>query len=166
MAELKDLVSKVKFFRNAYRVNVHPDEEVRIDKNGCKWLKRGPLSVTVREGPILEHVQKIFPDVNAVCLNKKRANSPPMQRHKDRKNQLRESHICIWGDYPEDEGALVLEPSDAPPERITEREKWHSRGFSEITHYVESHSSGTRWSAIAFKGKPVRLSCQSQKRSQ
>ncbi len=83
-----------------------------------------------------------------------------MARHKDAKNQLRESHLCMWGDYPEGEGALVLEPDDGPAERITERRKWHTRAFSEITHHVEPHSSGVRYSAIAFKGRPVRMACQ------
>ena len=56
-----------------------------------------------------------------------------------------------------------MEPDDGSVERITERKKWHSRAFSEIVHHVEPHSQGTRWSAICFKVKPVRLSCQFQK---
>ena len=76
---------------------------------------------------------------------------------------MRESHICIWGDFPEGEGALVLEPDDGPEERITEREKWHTRAFSDIAHYVEPHSQGTRYSAVVFKGRPVRMSSQFQK---
>jgi hypothetical protein len=163
MDEFIALAEKVQIIRNNYRVNVHQDQPIRIDKNGGKWLKRGPMSVTVREGPLLEHAQKWFPDCNAVCLNRKRHTSPPMCRHRDGKNQLRESHICIWGDYPEGEGALVLEPDDGPVERITERGQWHTRAFSEILHHVEPHSSGTRFSAIAFKGKPVRLSSQFKK---
>ncbi len=51
------LAEKVKFVRNAYRVDVHPNQEVRIDKNGCKWLRRGPMSVTVRDGPLLAKAQ-------------------------------------------------------------------------------------------------------------
>ena len=163
MDEFIALAQRTKFFRNAYRVNVHPDQEVRIDKNGCKWLRRGPMSVTVRDGPLLAKAQEWFPECNAVCLNRKRATSPPMGRHKDGKNLERLSHICIWGDFPEGEGTLVLEPDDGSVERITEREKWHSRAFSEIVHYVEPHSQGTRWSAICFKGKPVRLASQYQK---
>ena len=79
------LAEQTKFFRNAYRVNVHPDQEVRIDKNGCKWLRRGPMSVTVREGPLLAKAQEWFPECNAVTVNRKRATSPPMARHKDGK---------------------------------------------------------------------------------
>ena len=80
------LVGKVKFSRNDYRMNVHPGAELRINKNGGKWLKRGPMSVTIREGPILEKAQQWFPECNAVCLNRKRHTSPPMGRHKDGKN--------------------------------------------------------------------------------
>ena len=144
MDEFIALAEKTRLFRNAYRVNVHPDQEVRLDRNGHKWLRRGPFSVTVREGPLLAKAQEWFPECNAVCLNRKRATSPPMSRHKDGKNLERLSHICIWGDYPEGEGALVLEPDDGSVERITERKAWHSRAFSEILHHVEPHTSGTR----------------------
>ena len=163
MDEFIALAQQVKFVRNSYRVNVHPDEEVRIDRNGCKWLRRGPFSVTVRDGPLLAKAQEWFPECNAVTVNRKRATSPPMARHKDGKTQLRESHICIWGDFPEGEGTLVLEPDEGPEERITEREKWHTRAFSDIAHYVEPHSQGTRYSAVAFKGRSVRMSSQFQK---
>ena len=165
MDEFIALAERVKFFRNAYRCNVVEDvpENFRYDKNGQRWAKPGPMSVTIREGPLLAKAQEWFPDCNAVCLNRKRATSPPMARHKDGKNLERESHICIWGDYPEGEGALILEPDDGTVERITERKKWHSRAVSEIVHHVEPHSSGTRYSAICFKGKPVRMSTQFQK---
>ena len=162
MDEFCSLAEQVKMYRNSYRVNVHPGEELRIDVNGGKWLKKGPFSVTVREGPLVEKMQEWFPDCNAVCVNRKRATSPPMGRHKDGKNQLRESHICIWGDHPEGEGTLVLETDDGE-ERLTERRKWHTRAYSEIYHRVEPHTSGVRWSAIAFRGKPVRLTTQFKK---
>ena len=62
---------KGEVFRNTYRVNVHPDQEVRVDKNGCTWLKRGPMSVTVREGPLLAKAQEWFPECNAVTSKPK-----------------------------------------------------------------------------------------------
>ena len=43
MDEFCSLAEQVKMYRNSYRVNVHPGEELRIDKNGGKWLKKGPL---------------------------------------------------------------------------------------------------------------------------
>ena len=90
MDELISLVDQHKFWRNGFRVNLDKDENHRrVDKNGRTWLKYpyAPRSNTIREGAILECVQKMLPHVNSVCLNKKAATSPPMQRHKDRKNR-------------------------------------------------------------------------------
>ena len=98
-AELISLVDQHKFWRNGFRVNLDKDESHRrYDKNGRTWIKYqyAPRSNTVREGAILECVQKMLPHVNSVCLNKKAATSPPMQRHKDRKN-MGNSFICFWG---------------------------------------------------------------------
>ena len=67
-----------------------------------------PRSNTIREGPILECVQKqLGPHINAVCLNKKSAESPPMTKHTDGKN-AGPSWVCLWGDF-EDGGELCLE---------------------------------------------------------
>ena len=75
MDEFVALAEQVKLFRNAYRCNVQPGQEVRFDKNGCKWLRRGPCSVTVRDGPLVAKAQEWFPECKAVCSNRKRAAS-------------------------------------------------------------------------------------------
>ena len=89
MQELIDLVDKHhKFTRNGFRTNLDNDSSnFYFDSSGRKWLKKGPYSNTVRSGPILEHVQTIFPDCTAVCLNRKRAESPPMAAHRDKENE-------------------------------------------------------------------------------
>ena len=85
---LPELVKEHKFWRNAYRVNLDTDpEHQRADRNGRVWLRNdiAPKSNTLRSGPILAYVQTELPGVNAVCLNRKRAESPPMSRHLDGK---------------------------------------------------------------------------------
>ena len=71
MEEFSRLAEQVKFIRHSYRVSVHKDQPLRIDKNGAKWLQRGPVSVTLREGRLLDMAQQWFPECNAQCLNKK-----------------------------------------------------------------------------------------------
>ena len=96
MQGLIDLVDKHKFTRNGFRTNLddNPDN-FNVDSSGRKWLKKGPYSNTVRSGPILNHVQTIFPDCTAVCLNRKRAESPPMAAHRDKK--ILEKAIFVFG---------------------------------------------------------------------
>ena len=152
MDELKTLVDGHKFWRNGFRINLDTDEtHRRKDKNGRVWLKYAyaPRSNTVREGPILECVQNMLPHVNAVCLNKKAASSPPMMRHKDRKNEGT-SHICFWGDF-EGGGELCL----ADGRVFSEKHKWHEYDGSEIEHWVQPHASGMRFSAVAYRGPPA-----------
>ena len=144
------LVESQKLIRNSMRTNVHPDQPMRIDKNGTKWLARGPYSNSFSSGPLVEKAQEWFPQCNAVCVNRKSADFPPMARHKDRRNKLPESHVLIWGDFPENEGALVVENEDGTEERLTERRVWHTREFAKQWHHVEPHTTGVRWSAIAF----------------
>ena len=152
MDELISLVDQHKFWRNGFRVNLDKDESHRrYDKNGRTWIKYqyAPRSNTVREGPILECVQTMLPHVNSVCLNKKAATSPPMQRHKDRRNEGN-SFICFWGDY-EGGGELCL----ADGRGFSEKHKWHEYDGSEVEHWVNPHTSGPRFSAVAFKGPPA-----------
>ena len=149
METLISLVEKHKFWRTGFRVNLdHDESHRRKDRNGRMWLKYhfAPRSNTIREGPILECVQTMLPHVNSVCLNKKSATSPPMQRHKDRKNESN-SYICFWGDY-EGGGELCL----ADGRVFSEKHKWHEYDGSEIEHWVNPHEKGTRFSAVAFHG--------------
>ena len=146
-------VDKHKFWRNAFRVNLDQDESHRrIDKNGRPWLKNSiaPRSNTIRSGPILECVRaQLGNHINAVCLNKKAATSPPMQRHKDKKNEGN-SHICLWGDF-EEGGELCL----ADGRVFNEKHKWYEYDGSVVEHWVNSHTTGTRFSAVAFQGPPA-----------
>ena len=153
MENLISLVEKHRWWRNGYRVNLDQDEaHRRLDRNGRVWLKYAyaPYSNTIREGPILECVQKSLPHVNAVCLNRKSASSPPMQRHLDRKNEGG-SYICFWGDF-QDGGELCLADGTA----YSEKGIWHGPyNGHEVEHWVTPHKSGTRYSAVAFKGPPA-----------
>ena len=153
MDELISLVGQHRFWRNGFRVNVQQDEaHRRKDRNGRTWLKYpfAPRSNTIREGPILECVQKQLGEhINSVCLNKKAATSPPMTRHKDRKNKSN-SHICFWGDF-EGGGALHL----ADGRVFNEKHQWYEYDGSAVEHWVEPHESGTRYSAVAFQGPPA-----------
>ena len=82
METLISLVDQHKIWRKGYRVNLDQDESHRRkDRNGRTWLKYeyAPRSNTIRSGPILECVRAQLGDhINAVCLNKKAATSPPM----------------------------------------------------------------------------------------
>jgi len=149
MQELISLVEDHKWWRNGLRTNTSDNpEHYRVDKNGRKWLryKYAPCSNTIREGPILTHIQKTFPWANAVCLNKKRASSPPMAKHRDKGNKSA-SMICFWGDY-EGGGDLCLEDGTI----YSEKEVWHGpyQG-DEMTHWVSPHKTGTRFSAVVFE---------------
>ena len=63
------------------------------------------------------------------------------------------SYVMHWG-QPVGEGALVTENGD----RYEEQRVWHNCGdLSKITHWVEPHSSGTRYSMVAFFGPPPRV---------
>ena len=151
MDRLEELVSKHKWTRNGFRTNTDLREENRVrDKSGREWLKQGPYSNTVRgDHPIVQHVQSMGIPCDSVCLNRRRADSPtpPMGPHRDGKNTGR-SWIAFWG-CPEGEGALVCEDG----RRFEEQRVFHSCGdLSKCTHWVEPHSSGTRYSVVAFSG--------------
>ena len=97
---LISLVSQHRWYKNAYRTNTDTDPtHHQIGRRGRHWLAYpwAPYSNTVRTGPILECVQQMLPGVNAVCLNRKRADEPPMSKHKDSKNSG-PSWVCFWGD--------------------------------------------------------------------
>ena len=97
MEELTELVKSHRFTRNAIRINLDNNpENIRIDARGSKWLKKGPYSNTLRSGPILNHVRSMLPSVNAVCLNRKRAESPPITPHYD-KRDVGDVYTCFWG---------------------------------------------------------------------
>ena len=108
MEKLIELVDGHKFVRNNFRTNLDNNpENFYFDVSGRKWLKKGPYSNTLREGPIVEYIRTIFPECTALCLNKKRAESPPMAKHRNRRN-AGDSFIYVWGDF-EGGGELVLE---------------------------------------------------------
>ena len=145
-------MSQHKWTRNCYRTNTDMREENRTqDKGGRTWLKSGPHSNTVRgEHPIVQLVSRQVP-ANAVCLNRRRADSPtpPMGPHKDSRN-TGHSWIAFWG-CPPGEGVLCTELG----QRYDAQNVWHYCGdLSNITHWVEGHSTGTRYSAVAFTGPP------------
>ena len=126
LEELQSLVSEHKWWRNGFRVNLDREESHRRrDRNGREWLKYpfAPRSNTIREGPILECVQKqLGPHINAVCLNKKSAESPPMTKHTDGKN-AGPSWVCLWGDF-EDGGELCLEDGTVYAEKTSGTGQW------------------------------------------
>ena len=164
MEHLQELVSQHQFFRNGYRINTDLRASNRIqDKSGRTWLRRGPYSNTVREGhPIVEHVNSMGVPCDAVCLNRRRADSitPPMGRHRDGKN-TGHSWIAFWG-CPEGEGALALEDG----RRFTEQNVLHYCGdLSQCTHWVEPHTTGTRYSVMCFSGPPPSMIRRRRKHS-
>ena len=154
LEELQALVEEHKWWRNGFRVNLDREESHRRrDRNGREWLKYSfaPRSNTIREGPILECVQQqLGPHINAVCLNKKHFESPVITKHTDGKN-AGPSWVCLWGDF-EGGGELCLEDGTV----YAERNIWHGpmEGGS-MPHWVNPHTSGTRFSAVAFTGPPA-----------
>ena len=154
LEELQSLVTGHKWWRNAYRVNLDTEESHRRrDRNGREWIKYpfAPYSNTIREGRILECVREQLGDqINAVCLNRKRAESPPMTKHTDGKN-AGPSWVCLWGDF-EGGGELCLEDGTV----YAEKHKWHGpKEGGTMPHWVNPHTSGTRFSAVAFTGPPA-----------
>ena len=152
MEELIELVDKHhKFSRNGFRTNLDNNPaNFNFDKAGRKWLKKGPYSNTIREGPILRHVQTMFPEATAVCLNRKSCHSPPMAKHKDRKN-VGDSYIAFWGDY-ESGGELVLDDGRVFSDKYVFHGPYNG---AEIAHEVKPHKTGTRYSAVIFSGPKV-----------
>ena len=130
--------------------------------SGRMWLRRGPYSNTVRgDHPIVEHVNSMGVPCNAVCLNRRRADSPtpPMGPHRD-SNNTSESFIAFWG-CPEGEGALACEDG----RRFTEQYTMHACGdLTKCTHWVEPHTSGTRFSVVCFSGPKPRVATRAGKR--
>ena len=147
------LVQEHRWDENAYGTNTDTDPaHHRIDARGRRWVAYpwAPFSNTLREGPILECVQQMLPEVNAVCLNRKRAESPPMSKHRDSKNSG-PSWVCFWGDF-EGGGDLCMEDGTV----YSGKHEWHGpMAGSELTHWVTPHRSGTRYSAVAFSGPPA-----------
>ena len=108
METLKELVSQHPWSRNGLRIktDLRPENR-RQDKSGRTWLCKGPYSNTVYgDHPIVAHVQSMCVPCNAVCLNRRRADSttPPMGPRRDGKN-TGHSWIAFWGDF--EGGALV-----------------------------------------------------------
>ena len=143
MDTLKSLIAKHKFYRNQIRFNADGGP-TWVDRRGQKWLRRGPCSNTLQQGEVLEHVQTIYPWANRVCLNRKRASSPPMVPHRDKGN-CSQSAICLWGDY-ETGGELCLEDGTV----FSEKETWHAFDGANTTHWVNPHDKGFRYSVVAF----------------
>ena len=147
------LVERHRWYKNAFRTNTDTDPtHHQIGRRGRRWLAYpwAPYSNTVRTGPILECVQQMLPGVNAVCLNRKRADEPPMSKHKDSRNSG-PSWVCFWGDY-EGGGDLCLEDGTV----YSGKHVWHGpMNGAELAHWVSPHTSGTRYSAVAFSGPPA-----------
>ena len=158
MEHLQELVGQHQFFRNGYRINTDLRASNRLqDKSGRTWLRKGPYSNTVREGhPIVEHINNSMGiPCNAVCCNRRRADSPtpPMGPHRDGTNTSSQSFVAFWG-CPEGEGALALETG----QRFEAQRTMHACGdLSQITHWVEPHTSGTRYSVVCFSGPKPRV---------
>ena len=153
-----------RYTRNGYRTNTDlRPENRRQDRRGRTWLKCGPYSNTVRgDHPIVQHVNSMGIPCNACCLNRRRADSPtrPMGPHRDSTNSGK-SWIAFWGDFPEGEGALVCEDG----RRYETKRHFHACGdLSTVTHWVEDHSVGTRYSCVAFTGAPPRLARNREER--
>ena len=154
MDELQSLVQEYKFWRNGFRTNLDSEPSHRLrDRNGREWIKYAfaPYSNTIREGRILECVWEQLGDhINAVCLNRKRAESPPMTKHTDGKN-AGPSWVCLWGDF-EGGGELCLEDGTI----YSQKGIWHGpMEGGTMPHWVNPHTSGTRFSAVAFHGPPA-----------
>ena len=139
LEELQALVKEHKWWRNGFRTNLDTEESHRRrDRNGREWLKYpfAPRSNTIREGPILECVQQqLGPHINAVCLNKKRAESPPMTKHTDGKN-AGPSWVCLWGDF-EGGGELCLEDGTVYTEKkclARANGGWHYAALGKSAH--------------------------------
>ena len=151
MEELIQMVEAHKFVRNGMRTNTDTRPENRIkDKCGRTYLKRGPFSNTVRgDHPIVQHVRSMGVPCDAVCLNRRRADSPtpPMGPHRDGTN-TGHSWIAFWG-CPQGEGALVCEDG----RRYEQQRHLHACGdLSKCTHWVEPHTNSTRYSVVCFTG--------------
>ena len=154
METLYSLVKDHKWYKNGFRTNLDTDKSHhRIDKRGRRWIayKFAPYSNTVRSGPILECVQGMLGDqINAVCLNRKRAESPPMTKHRDSKNSG-PSWVLFWGDF-EGGGDLCMEDGTVYAGKHT----WHGpMDGARTAHWVTPHQHGTRFSAVAFSGPPA-----------
>ena len=153
MDALISLVAHHRFWKNAFRINTDTDPaHHRIDVGGRHWIAYpyAPYSNTLRKGPILECVQAMLPGINAVCLNRKRAEEPPMSRHRDSKNSG-PSYVCFWGDY-EGGGKLCLEDGTV----YAGKEVWHGpMDGGRLYHWVTPHETGTRYSAVAYSGGPA-----------
>ena len=151
MEKLIEMVSEHKFVRNNFRTNLDNNpENFYFDASGRKWLKKGPYSNTIRDGPILDHVKTIFPEATAVCLNRKRAESPPMAKHLDRKN-VGESYIAFFGDF-ENGGELVLDDGRI----FSDKHVFHGPyNGALVAHEVKPHQTGTRYSTVIFSGPKV-----------
>ena len=150
---LVSLVEQHKWYKNAYRTNTDTDPaHHRLDAAGRRWLAYpwAPYSNTVRAGPILECGRGMLPGVNAGCLNRKRAESPAMTKHRDSKHSG-SSWVCFWGDF-EGGGDLCLEDGTV----YSGKHQWHGpMDGAALTHWVSPHLSGTRYSAVAFSGPPA-----------
>jgi len=72
-----------------------------------------------------------------------------MAAHRDKGNKSA-SMIAFWGDYDnsDNRGALCLEDGTV----YSEKEVWHGpyQG-DEVTHWVNPHKSGTRYSCVVFQ---------------
>ena len=156
--DIFEAVERFPFARNGFRTNVDRRPENTVRSGYREWLKVGPYSNTVRgDHPIVQELNRRGIPCNAVCINRRRATSkvPSMGPHRDSRNTGDPpcSYIMHWG-QPEGEGTLVDELGN----RYEEQRIWHNCGdLSKITHWVEPHTSGTRYSLVAFFGPPPRV---------
>ena len=140
MDELESLVRQHKFRPNCYRTNLGGEVQ---EYAKSRFLKEPILSNTVREGPLIECVQRMLgPHINAVCLNK----DVTCGAHRDGKNSHGDSHLCFFGDY--EGGALHLETGEV----FETRSIWHSFNGRTVTHWNTPHT-GTKFSVVAYARK-------------
>ena len=141
MMQLGHLVRKHRFYKTYVRTNL--GGEVK-EYAKSRFLKTGIFSNCLHDGPILEHVQTMLPEVNQICLNFNVQCGP----HRDSRNSG-VSHICFFGEY--EGGDLVLETGEI----FSERGVWHTFNGQDILHWNTPHI-GDKWSVVAYQRAKTR----------
>ena len=114
LAQLKAAVETKKWWKNTMRTSIKPKTESHYAR-GWRHLKEGVYSNTVREGPILQLVQKILGDeITDVCCNRNVTCHP----HRDKANTSAHSFFLMWGDF---EGGALNVDELGKIRRITEK---------------------------------------------
>ena len=146
LAQLKAAVETKRWWKNTMRTSIKPKTESHIAR-GWRHLKEGVYSNTVREGPILQLVQKILGDeITDVCCNRNVTCHP----HRDKANTSARSFFLMWGDF---EGGALNVDELGKIRRITEKDVWHSFNGQRDLHWNDPHT-GNKFSVVAFTRRP------------